>query len=218
MPESPPRAVGGDPLLLFLLVGTGSVVERFASAGEDGLAAAVGRLTDGAVTLHITRAVPEGGRPLFRSLPETCAAAATHPVTVLVFDGDLPDQWPDDLDDAKRALDEGVRALKALGTRLIVIGVSTLDPSRPSDEARADERTAHELELALLELSVDEGISVLDTDRIVAELGGADHVESFLRYDDAVLDRLVTTMVEILADYGFFEARPLVPQVGVRNR
>jgi hypothetical protein len=212
-----PEDLGGAPLLPLLLVGRGSVVERLAAPGPDGLAQAVTTATAGAVTVQITRTDP-GDSSLLDALPGLADQAQRHPVTVLALEGDLPDRWPADFEAAKAALSDGVRALKSAGTRIIAVGVSTLDPSGPSADAAAAERSAHELGLALLELSVDEGISVLDTDRIVAELGGGAHVRGFLDYDSVVHDRLVDTMVEILADYGFFEARPLVPQVGVKNR
>lgn len=210
--------LGGSPVLPVLLVGRGPVLELLARPGDDGLARAVSSATGGSVSLEVTIRDAEAGQTLLGSLVDLAPIAADHPVTVLVLEGDLPDRWPPDLETAEQLLFDGVRALKAVGTRIIAVGVSTVDPSGPSDEATTRERVAHELSLALLEASVGEGISVLDTDRIVAEVGAGEHVQVYLRYDALVHELLVSAMVEILADYGFFEARPLVPQVGVNNR
>jgi hypothetical protein len=138
-------------------------------------------------------------------------------LTVLVFDGDLPDRWPG-IDRARHDLTAAVVELKATGTRIVAISAATVDPTRTSRAAREQERTAHELDLVLFELSIAEGISVLDVDRIVAELGGRDHLDGFLDYGTVALDRITAGLVAIVEDYGFLEERPLLPQVGAKRR
>ena len=70
------------------------------------------------------------------------------------------------------------------------------------------------LNLAALELSVATGLSVIDVDRLIAELGGEPHVEDGLRYSAAARQVIVTELARVIEDYGFFDDRPLLEQIG----
>jgi hypothetical protein len=116
-----------------------------------------------------------------------------------------------------------VRAIKArLGAHVIVFNCSPLDPEERVHNYCGREDTlpvrVHRFNLALLELSVLEGISVIDVDRIIGELGGEQHVLEALRYSPAAHQALAQEFLRVLEDIGFFEERPLMPQVGCRAK
>ena len=67
---------------------------------------------------------------------------------------------------------------------------------------------------ALIEISVLEGISIIDADRLISELGARHHVVEALRYSVDGCRKLSEEFVRIVEDIGFFEKRPLVMQVG----
>jgi hypothetical protein len=65
-----------------------------------------------------------------------------------------------------------------------------------------------------MELSVREGISVIDVERLVAEHGASRHVLQAGRYSPQVNQAICQELLRVLEDIGFFEDRPLVMQVG----
>jgi hypothetical protein len=72
--------------------------------------------------------------------------------------------------------------------------------------------------LALIDISTEEGISIIDVDRVVAELGGASHVSAAFRYSARACELIRDEFLRVLQDIGFFERRPLVKQVGTKGR
>ena len=75
----------------------------------------------------------------------------------------------------------------------------------------------HKLGLALLELSIQEGISLIDVDRQLAELGAQRHVRAAGRYSEEAYQTIGREFVRVLEDIGFFENRPLIQQLGQRR-
>lgn len=130
-------------------------------------------------------------------------------------------------------VEEGVRQIEAdlvaviglikekVGAHILVANVSTLDPSQvvfnyhDIDEDPASLR-AHRLDLMLIGVSHNEGISVIDVDRKIAELGGAIGVRAAFDYSQAGCETIAAEIVRVMADYGFFDDRPLLAQVGAR--
>lgn len=105
------------------------------------------------------------------------------------------------------------------GSHVIVLLASTIDPETivsnyQREESDPNPLRAHRYDLAAMRLSFEEGISVLDVDRIIAEMGAADHVPAFLEYSEAACAAISEEMVRIMDDYAFFDERPLLPQVG----
>lgn len=96
-----------------------------------------------------------------------------------------------------------------VGVHVLVVNLCTWAPRVDADDRRADR-----LGVLALELSMREGVSVVDVDRIVAETGARGHVRAIGDYDASIHDLVAQEIARILDDYGFFEARPLVPQVG----
>jgi hypothetical protein len=70
------------------------------------------------------------------------------------------------------------------------------------------------LNLAALELSVATGLSIIDVDRLIAELGGGNHVDDALSYSATAREAIVAELVRVIEDYGFFDDRPLLDQIG----
>lgn len=68
--------------------------------------------------------------------------------------------------------------------------------------------------LALIDISTEQGISIVDVDRVLAELGGACHVTAAFRYSPQACESIRDEFLRVLQDIGFFEHRPLVMQLG----
>jgi hypothetical protein len=115
---------------------------------------------------------------------------------------------------------EAIRHIKASsGARVIVLNVSSYDPTETTFNHQLVESEpvsvrAHRLNLETMRLSFDEGISVLDVDRILAELGGRQHIDSFLDYSATARRVIVDELVAVIDDYGYFDDRPILEQVG----
>ncbi len=125
-----------------------------------------------------------------------------------------------------RIRDDLVAAIELIkqhaGAHVLVAGVSTVDPSdQPSNYHDRSEEPftlrAHRLNLMLVYVSHDEGVSVIDVDRLLAELGAAAGVEAAARYSKDGCERISDEIVRVLDDYGFFDDRPLLAQVGARH-
>lgn len=121
------------------------------------------------------------------------------------------------------ALRQLIPAIKErVGAHVIVFTVSSYDPDDAvhayAGRAETPVERIHRLNLTLIQLSTHEGISLIDVDRIIAELGGAAHVPQRLVYSDEALTALRHEFQRVLADIGFFERRPLVLQVGQRKK
>ncbi len=112
-----------------------------------------------------------------------------------------------------------VEALKPTGARVIVANASTVDPdSWPRTFAGLDVEPvglrAHRLDAMLVRVSHDQGISVIDVDRAVAEIGAAGNLDAAMVYGPEAAARIARETVSVLEDYGFFDDRPLLEQVG----
>lgn len=109
-----------------------------------------------------------------------------------------------------------------LDAHVLVFNCSSIDPEDHIDNycGREDNRElrTHKLNLALMQLSALEGISIIDVDRLIAELGGQQHVRQWCRYSPEAYAAIGQEFVRVLEDIGFFENRPLVMQMGQRGR
>jgi hypothetical protein len=108
-----------------------------------------------------------------------------------------------------------------LDAHTVVFNCSSIDPESHvyNYHGREDDLAlrAHKFGLALIELSIQEGISVIDVDRQVAEMGGQRHVVGACRYSDDAYEAIGREFLRVLEDIGFFENRPLIMQVGQRT-
>jgi hypothetical protein len=166
--------------------------------------------------LQALRSGPEGGEG---STP-TAAFTFEPDIVLMSLEPDLLAEPPTDADRFRADLHEVIRLVKQeLGSHVIVLTASTIDPHETVsnyhglDPEPASLR-AHRLDLAVMKLSFEEGISLIDADRLLAELGAAEHVKGFLDYSPAACEALCAEFVRVIEDYGFLDHRPLIPQVG----
>src|SRR5262249_1969389 len=79
-------------------------------------------------------------------------------------------------------------AKERLDAHVLVFNCSSLDPEDNVHNYHGREDTTalriHRLNLALMELSRDEGISIIDVERLISEMGGQRHVLAACRYSD----------------------------------
>jgi hypothetical protein len=113
-----------------------------------------------------------------------------------------------------------IRQIKEkVGAHILVTNVSTLDPADPvfTYHGVTEEPwtlRGHRLNLMLTDVSHDEGISIIDVDRKIAEVGGDIAVAGAARYSGPGCEGIVEEIVRIVEDYGFLDDRPLMEQVG----
>jgi hypothetical protein len=112
-----------------------------------------------------------------------------------------------------------IRAVKErLDAHVLISNASTVDPDDQVHNYHGREDTwalrAHKFNLALMDLSILEGISLIDVERLVAEHGAYRHVLQAGRYSREVHEAIRREFLRVLEDIGFFEDRPLVMQVG----
>jgi hypothetical protein len=108
-----------------------------------------------------------------------------------------------------------------LDAHVVVFNCSSIDPENHiyNYHGREDDLSLriHKFGLALIELSIQEGISVIDVDRQIAEMGCHRHVVSACHYSEEAYEAIGREFVRVLEDIGFFENRPLVMQIGQRR-
>ena len=109
------------------------------------------------------------------------------------------------------------RIREVTGAHVILLGTSTLGGELVSTyfDREDDHRLrSHRFNAAQIRLSMALGVSVVDVDRIIANVGGATTVTAPLEYSAEAQDAIAADLVYVLHDIGFFEERPLVAQVG----
>lgn len=115
---------------------------------------------------------------------------------------------------------EFVRTVKGrVDAHIVAFNGSTVDPADHTHSYFGmNEDTlalrVHRLDLALMRLSVQEGISIVDVDRRIAEVGADKHVLKALTYSPEACRAVGQELFSVLADIGFFEKRRLVLQIG----
>jgi hypothetical protein len=121
----------------------------------------------------------------------------------------------------REAMATVIGAVKDAGGRMFILNGATYDPHDTVSCYVAGETeplALHRLNLELFDLSMLDGISVIDADRLVAETGGATHVRGCLDYSPELLATIRDEVVFVLEDYGFFDDRPVLAQQGRRER
>ena len=217
--------MGGQPRLRILTIGGDDLTDVIASSKDGGrklasglrekLATAYEGKFDVDVTTHPAVTMKELGDivPSLKASPD---------VVLLSVLADVTGKGHLDTDafeaDARRV----ANSLKEMGAHVIFANVSTIDPHDTvtnyhglSDDPPS--LRAHKTALAILDLSNQLGVSVVDADRLLAEMGAAPHVEKIGHYDTQASDVICEEIKRILEDYGFFENRPLMAQSGKRG-
>ena len=126
------------------------------------------------------------------------------------------DEYKENLTNLIHALKEQTKA------HIVLVGVSSFDPDDQTHSFHGIDDTltlrAHRFNLVMLELSYSEGITFIDVDRLLAELGCDDHVQKALAYSDAAYRAICDDFVRVMTDVSFFEERPILVQMGQRKR
>lgn len=113
-----------------------------------------------------------------------------------------------------------IRRIKSeVGAHIFVTNVSTLDPADPVFNYHGLTEQpwtlrGHRLNLMIIGVSHDEGVSIVDIDRVIAEAGGDGSVEAAARYTTTGCEAVVDEMVRIIEEYGFLDDRPVMEQIG----
>jgi hypothetical protein len=118
-------------------------------------------------------------------------------------------------------LAEAIGVLKRHNVFVLVFNGSTYDPSETSlswtDSSRQPSLVVHRLDAAFIGLSVLDGISIVDVDRLIAEMGGIDGVKSLFHYTPAGAAAVRAEIVRILDESRFFTSGHTVSQIGLRR-
>lgn len=145
-------------------------------------------------------------------------------ILVLSTDADLEHAdvpW-DDGGFADRVVSDMLAAIRIvkseIGSHVLLLNCSSLAPDERISNyseipVQPHSLLAHRLNLAVMQLSFEEGVSIVDVDRLIAEVGGEEHVEAPLDYSPVACRAIAEEWVRIAADYGFFDERPLLPQM-----
>ena len=217
--------LGGQPKLRLLLVGGDELIDLVASTRnggsklESGLQEKVAAAYDGRFEVVVTYHPGGTMSDLYESLSDTNGDPDVVLVSVLA---DVLGKGRFDVSAFEDAGHRVARMLKDRGAHVVFANVSTVDPrdlvtnyfGLPDDPPSL---RAHKAALAIIDLSNQLGISVLDADRLLAEMGAAQHVVTIGRYSSQASDALCDEIKRILEDYGFFENRPLMVQSGKRG-
>lgn len=221
--------------LRVLLKGTGDLVDCFLERGKGG-----SKLERGIETL-LSERLGTNFEIIVTHEPSTCSEVLARDLQARAWPGSLvPDivvlSLHSDLfgADGEVSVGEGasfassietsllkaIRSIKEdIESHVIVLSASTIDPGiQVSDyglmSAEPRPLLAQRLNLVLIRLSFQEGISVVDADRILAEMGAADHVVDFLDYSPEASAAICGELFRVIEDYGFLDERPLVLQKG----
>jgi hypothetical protein len=108
------------------------------------------------------------------------------------------------------------------GAHVLIANAATFDPMlRASSLFGIDPEPlslrAHRVDLVLLNISHLLGVSIINLDRITAEAGAGKVIPEALALTQEGSALFRDETVRILGDYGFFDDRPLAPQVGNRE-
>jgi len=225
-----------DTKLTIFVVGGADLVDAALSRADGGskLDAGVKELVEArfpgvAITTHheafsgfadLRMALESGDTALIEANPQIVLLTIAHDVVEL-------DKYGPDAADGVQRVESELSAVIGLikekvGARTFVTNVSTLDPSSEVFNYHGLDHEplslrAHRLNLMLVGVSHNEGISVIDVDRTIAELGGSIGVESALNYTKAGCEAIAAEIVTVLEDYAFFDDRPLLEQVGAKG-
>jgi hypothetical protein len=222
--------LGGDTTLVVLLQASQDVLDSLLpieTKGRElqrGLAARVEELTHGSTAVKVRRASAETAEGLLEELRSNQAALADVDVIVLSVASEVsPSGSAAEVAHRYEGVMEQLIGLaRERGVPVIAFNASSFDPddtiSCYAGAADTPVLFIQQLNRSLIRLSMLDGISIIDADRIMAEIGGRSHVERLLSYSPHACDLLCQELVRVMDDYGFFEDRPLLAQVGQRDR
>lgn len=217
--------MGGQPRLRILAIGGAELTDVIASRNSGG-----GKLTSGlneklAASYEGKFVVEITNHPAvtMKELGDIVPSLNGNPDVVLVSVlADVTGKGHLDTDSFEGDARKVANSLKEKGAHVIFSNVSTIDPDDTVTNYHGlqddpPSLRAHKTGLAILDLSNQLGVSVVDVDRLLAEIGAAPHVERIGHYDSEASDIICEEIKRILEDYGFFENRPVMAQSGKRG-
>ncbi|MDQ3501685.1 MAG: hypothetical protein ACR2NT_14545 [Acidimicrobiia bacterium] len=219
--------MGGQPQLRVLAVGDAELIDLVASQQDGGtkltkgLAEKVADDFDGKYKVELEF---RPGASAAELIDDLAGLQADPPdVVILSLLPDIVGEGRLDVESFRASLRALCAFLKEAGSYVLIANVSTFD--------RADTMTnyfgssgdspslrAHKVASTILDLSNELGISVIDSDRLLAEIGAHGHVEGLGSYSAEASGVIRDEIYRIMADYGFFEERPLLAQAGAKQR
>lgn len=161
-----------------------------------------------------------GSAAMLAAAPDIVVLSIADDVRLLSSRGANPEQA---VQDVKADLVAIVDAIKdKLGAHVLVANASTIDPNDATHnyhglDADPLPLQVHRLAHMLVGVSHEEGISIVDVDRLIAEMGATGNVEAAMTYGPGACAKIAAEVVRILEDYGFFDERTLVAQVGAKG-
>ncbi|MCP5099424.1 MAG: hypothetical protein GY943_28045 [Chloroflexi bacterium] len=126
-------------------------------------------------------------------------------------------------DEYKENMTQLVELLKEkTSAHIVLVGASSFDPDDDTHNIHGKEDPlalrALRFSLVMMELSQDEGVTIIDVDRILAEMGCSEHVNHIFDYSDETYKAICAEFVRVITDVSFFEERPILVQMGQRKR
>lgn len=126
-------------------------------------------------------------------------------------------------DEYKESLTQVIQALKEkTSAHIVMFGSCSYEAANEPHNLSKSEETltmqTHRLNLVMLELSFAEGITFIDVDRLLAEMGCENNVIKRFHYSKMAYEAIRDDFIRVITDVGFFEERPLLVQMGHRSR
>ena len=109
-----------------------------------------------------------------------------------------------------------------IGAYIIFYNCCTIDPSDQVYNYYQQKYTLSErikqFNLALMKLSIQDGISIIDVDYQLARLGADQYVNKAFDYSAEAQKVICQEFLRVIEDVGFFEKRPLLMQIGQQKK
>jgi hypothetical protein len=209
-----------------IVAGVDEVTASLVEGDDDapGIADAVAEHTGGAVEVIVRPRVVVGVDQLADQLAADPSLLEGADVLLVSVAAELArDRHGADLEHhVTTGLERVVASCKARGVRVFACNLSTFDPGtetfRYDDKPEPRALRAHRLNAVLVAISMLDGISIVDIDRVIGRFGAGAGVEALGQYTAAGRREVVTEVVRVLDDYGFFDDRPLLEQLGQRTQ
>lgn len=165
---------------------------------------------------------PEGNHSPMGPAPSTALFQRTPDVVVLSLEPAITQPPWIPVEEFRREFARLVAEIKGrLAAHVIVFNCFAFDPDDRTRNYCGVPDTpalrALRFNIALIDISTEAGISIVDVDRILTEAGGASHVTKAFRYSPQVCELIRDEFFRVLQDIGFFERRPLIMQLGRRR-
>lgn len=223
MPASQP------PVVISVVLAAPSIDALCGENGSGLIRSYENRIPDGP-DLEIRTTVAQPMRRLLDDLRAEPSPLEGASVVVVGLVADLED-WsgarglrsgPDVRDEFSQALEHVIGEAQARGATVLALNESTFDPDGPPVSYRESGETAalllHRLNAVLIEHSMAYGISILDVDRVLAVDGAAERVKRLGSYTEQGSVVIREELLRVLEDYGFFDDRPILEQIGRKRR